>query len=62
MTVFWFRPDDRKDGGAYLTTEGRLKKIDVFGQLLLLTDGTAIPMEDIRRIDSELLFQPDDLA
>ena len=62
VTVFWFRPDDRKDGGAYLTTEGRLKKIDVFGQLLLLTDGTAIPMEDIRRIDSELLFQPDDLA
>lgn len=30
VTVTWFRPDDRKEGGIYVTTVGRAKKIDEF--------------------------------
>lgn len=62
ITVTWFRPDDRKDGGAHIRTTGCLKKLDVFRNLLLLTDGTEIPIEDISQLDSDLFSCLDDLA
>lgn len=42
VTVIWFRPDDRKNGGTYVSTTGRVKKIDPNEQCLVLTDGTQI--------------------
>ena len=53
VTVNWFRPDERKKGGAYLTTTGRLKKIDALGRRLVLLDGTDIPLEDVADLESE---------
>ncbi len=61
ITVTWFCPDDRKEGGSHIRIAGRLKKIDVFRSLLLLTDGTEIPIEDIYRLDSDLFSCLDDL-
>ena len=52
VTVTWFRPDDRKDGGAYVTVTGRLKKIDEVGRTLTLVDGTSIPLEDVVGLES----------
>jgi len=52
-TVTWFLPDERKDGGSYVTVTGRLKRIDSAGRRLILTDGTAIPMDDVLDIESE---------
>ena len=62
ITVVWFRPDDRKSGGDYPSAIGILEKIDVFRGLLLLKDGPAIPIEDIRHLDSDLFSCLDDLA
>ena len=28
VSVVWFRPDEKKDGGKYVTTVGQLKKVD----------------------------------
>ena len=53
ITVTWFQPDERKDGGAYLTATGRLKKIDEVERILSLQDGTAIPLEDVVGLESE---------
>ena len=53
ITVTWFRPDERKEGGAYVTTTGRLKKIDEVERALVLTDGTAIPLADVARIEGD---------
>ena len=53
VTVTWFQPDEKKDGGAYLTTTGRLKKIDALGRRLVLLDGTDIPLEDVADLESE---------
>ena len=53
VTVTWFRSDERKEGGAYLTTTGRLKKIDALGRRLVLLDGTGIPLEDVADLESE---------
>ena len=53
ITVTWFQPDARKDGGAYLTTTGRLKKIDQVERTLSLLDGSKIPLDDVAGIGSD---------
>ena len=53
VTVTWFQSDERKDGGAYVTVTGRLKKIDEVGRTLTLLDGTSIPLEDVAGLESD---------
>jgi len=55
ITVTWFRPDERKSGGSYVTTTGRLKKIDGIEQVMVLTDGNRLPLDDILDIECDLL-------
>ena len=52
ITVTWFQPDERKDGGAYLTATSRLKKFRELERILVLADGTEIPMEDVVALES----------
>lgn len=49
----YFLPDERKDGGAYITTTGKVKKIDPLEGRVILKDGTAIPIEDIWEIEAQ---------
>lgn len=51
VTATWFRPDQWKAGGSYERTSGRVKKLDCHGKRLILTDGTAIPMEDLLQLE-----------
>ena len=53
ITVTWFQPDERKDGGAYLTAAGRLKKLDEIQRVLVLVDGTKILLDDVAGLESE---------
>lgn len=55
ITVTWFQPDERKGGGSYVTTMGRLKKTDNVERVMVLTDGTRIPLDEILNIESEWL-------
>lgn len=55
ITVSWFRPDDKKDGGRYAASAGKLKRMDAAARVLILTDGTRIPLEDIADIESGIL-------
>lgn len=43
----WFQPDSKKEGGAYLTVNGVVKKIDRYAGEIILTDGQRISVEDI---------------
>ena len=52
ITVTWFQPDERKDGGAYVTVTGRLRKIDEAERALVLLDGTRVPLEDVMELES----------
>lgn len=45
--ITFFVPDERKEGGAYVTAEGRVKKTDDAERAVVLEDGTRIPVEDI---------------
>jgi hypothetical protein len=47
----YFVPDAKKPGGRYETRRGRVKKIDEYAALLLLTDGGRIPLGDIVSIE-----------
>ena len=54
VTVTWFQPDEKKDGGAYLTATGRLKKFRELERILLLTDGTEIPLQNVVALESDI--------
>lgn len=42
VTITYFLPDARKEGGAYVTTSGVLKKYDEYLKVVTLEDGTQI--------------------
>ena len=52
ISVTYFRADSRKSGGAGLTAVGHLKKIDDYTHMLLLTDGTVIPIANILHLQA----------
>lgn len=54
VRVTYFQPDARKAGGAYLTAAGTAKKLDAHAGLLILQDGTRVPVAEIVQIDGAL--------
>ena len=53
ISVVWFRPDARKEGGQYVTTVGQLKKVDDIARILQLADGTTIPLDEVLELRSD---------
>ena len=51
VEITYFKPDERKDGGAYLTVNSRAKKLNEYERFILLDDGTEIPFDDIYKIE-----------
>lgn len=62
VAVTYFRPDARKEGGAYLSHEGRLKGVDPCGGLLLFADGAAIPLRSVLDLTGEVFDGMEDPA
>ena len=54
VSITYFIPNERKDGGSYVTVTGNVKKIDDYQRLLILTDRAQIPLDEIVDIESEL--------
>ena len=50
ITVTYFVPDKRKEGGAYCTISGKVKKIDYFKKTLQMEQGEQLPFDDISDI------------
>lgn len=50
IRVTYFVADGRKEGGAYISASGRVKKIDEYNKKIVLTDGREIKMADITDI------------
>lgn len=55
IAVTWFQSDVRKEGGQYITTVGRLKRIDEAQRMLWLTNGEQISLDDIIEIQTDLV-------
>ena len=47
----YFLADGKKDGGAYVTAAGSIKKLDLRSHRVILTGGDIIPIEDILEIE-----------
>lgn len=54
VIVTYFQPDEKKDGGAYVTAVGAVKKIDEFERVIVLLGGGEIRIEDVLDIECEL--------
>lgn len=54
ITVTYFIPDRRKQGGAYGTLKGNLKRIDLARRVIILLDGTEVSLDDVADIQCEL--------
>lgn len=50
VTVTYFRPDERKEGGTYVSHTGIVRKIDEYHREIIMGDKTAIPMDQISDI------------
>lgn len=47
ITVTFFRPDEKKAGGAYVSVNSAIRKFDEYGKMLIMQDGSKIPIDDI---------------
>ncbi|WP_024736694.1 hypothetical protein [Enterocloster asparagiformis] len=54
ITVTYFQPDAKKSGGAYVSVTGRVKKLDLYGQCLLMEDGLRIPLGELYDMDGRI--------
>ena len=54
ITITYFIPDRRRQGGAYGTLKGNLKKIDLARRVIILLDGTEVSLDDVADIQCEL--------
>ena len=51
VEITYFKPDERKSGGEYVTVTGTVKKVDDFEHLITMQNGTKIPMDDVLAVD-----------
>ena len=51
ISVVYFKPDEKKEGGSYSLHRGSVKKIDDFRQLIVFSDGMEIGIGDIVEIE-----------
>jgi len=59
LTLIYFQPDEHKNGGAYKSVTGQLKKIDDYLHTLILSDETTIPISSIFEIEGEIFNKMD---
>ena len=55
VSITYFQADQKKEGGAYVTAAGTIKRLDDVEGILKLEDGTCIKIEDIIKIQSPML-------
>ena len=51
VDITYFVADGKKSGGAYVTVNGRIKRIDGYSHNVFMEDKTQIPIDDIFEID-----------
>lgn len=54
VAVTYFLPDAKKAGGRYVTVSGNVKMLDGIERVIMMMDGTRIPIGDVRYIEGEL--------
>ena len=55
VSLTWFIPDERKAGGRYVTHTGILRKLDALARVIVMEDGTLVPVDEVTDVQSKLL-------
>ena len=58
VTFIYFVPDNKKEGGRYMTVSGIIKKIDDYKNIIYINN-VEIPINQIIEIDSDILNKMD---
>ena len=56
VTITYFEPDKKKDGGAYISITGTVKRIDEYERIVLMSDDKKIKIDEIYAIESDLFY------
>ena len=54
VTITYFQPDTKKDGGAYVTITGGIRRVDEYNGVIIMVDKTEISIKDIVDMQSEI--------
>jgi uncharacterized protein (UPF0248 family) len=54
IAITYFQPDIMKSGGSYVTAASAAKKIDEHKRIVIMTDGTNIPIDEIVGIEGAI--------
>ena len=54
ISITYFLPDKKKSGGAYVTVKAVIRRIDEFERLVIFTDKSSIPIDDIYEIEGDI--------
>ena len=51
VRITYFRPDERKSGGSYISLSGYVRRIDLYEGMLVMEDGERVAVRDIVEIE-----------
>lgn len=54
IVITYFQPDRKKGGGTYVSAINKIKKINEYERIILMMDGSVIPIDDIISIEGEI--------
>lgn len=54
VEIVFFRQDELKTGGAYIAVRDTVKKIDEYSRVMVMQNGTRIPIDEIVDITGEM--------
>lgn len=61
ISITFFKPDEKKDGGEYICITGTVKKIDTSTAEIIMTDGAKISIQEILAMQGEI-FDKDTIS
>ena len=60
VSITYVKPVERKEGGAYLTVTGVVRKLDPAARRIIMQDGTVIPAAEISVMEGEIFSDMDE--
>lgn len=53
VTITYFQPDERKEGGAYITVTGKVRRIDEVNRVLVFDDERVVWIESMINVNTK---------
>lgn len=54
VSIVYFLPDEKKEGGSYVSVRGRVKKVDENSRQIVMENGGRIPLEAVMELDGDI--------